>query len=68
MIIQPVDTKGQAPGVPPSSGAKIFIEIEIGVKGREGVDKKLIKHDIRRRVCSQKSDVPHTSFTMYFFL
>ena len=30
--------------------------------------KKAAKNDIERIACSQKSDVPHTNFSMYFLL
>ena len=32
------------------------------------VDKKSDKYNIRRKASSQKSDVPHTNSSMYFFL
>ena len=32
-----------------------------------GVDKERNKKEIERRACSQKSDVPHTNSSMYFF-
>ena len=33
-----------------------------------GVDEESNKNAIERRVCSQKSDVPHTNSSMHFFL
>ena len=36
-------------------------------RGREKT-KKATENDIERRACSQKSDVPHTNSSMYFFL
>ena len=38
------------------------------LRKKEGVDEESNKSDIERRACSQNSDVPHTNFSMYFFL
>ena len=42
--------------------------LKVGVDKREGVDEKSTKGDLRRRACSQKSDVHHINSFMYFFL
>ena len=34
----------------------------------EGVDKEISENEIERRACSQKSDVPNTNSSMFFFL
>ena len=52
--------------IPPIVILYIFIwAIQLVRHLGRGVDKQ---NDIERRVCSQKSDVPHINSPMYFFL
>ena len=37
-------------------------------EGEEVDEEKATKNDIKRRACSQKSDIPHTNCSMHFFL
>ena len=59
---------GDASQNPPFSGVKYLFLCKIGVEEREELDKKGDKIDIRRRACSQKSDVTRTNSSMYLFL
>ena len=51
-----------------SEEQKIIFQPKIGVDESEGVDKKMTKNDLTRRVYSQKCDASHTNSSMYFFL
>ena len=42
--------------------------LKVRVDKWEGVDEKSTKSDLRRRACSQKSDVHHINSFMYFCL